>query len=98
MIHHPNLRNDFTDQLAMTKKSHHRTLRNHDTNRFRNSAHIGSGDVPAAKSQRHLYLGGHGIKVAAGGKDNSLATHHESTVQLRQFLDGSAKIEISDVQ
>src|ERR1700756_1268111 len=36
-------------------------------------------------------------QIAARGKDNSFATYHEPTVQLRQFLNGSAEIEIGDM-
>jgi hypothetical protein len=31
-------------------------------------------------------------------KDISFATYHEPSVQLRQFLDGPAKIEIGEVE
>jgi hypothetical protein len=34
-------------------------------------------------SQRHVQLRGHGIEVAARQKENSVVTHHETTVQLR---------------
>jgi len=98
MIHHPDLGNDFADQLSMTEKSHHRTLGNHNTYRVGDSTHIGGGNVTAAESQRHVHLCGHGIEVAARGKDNSFAAYHEPTVQLRQFFDGSAEIEIGDVE
>jgi len=90
MVHHPDLRNDFTDQLSMAEDSHHRTLRNYNANRLGNGAHVGGGNVTAAESQRHVHLCGHGVEVAAGGKDDALATYHEPAVQLRQLLDGSA--------
>ena len=54
MIHHPNLGNDFTDQLSVTEKAHHRTLRNHNTKGLGNSTHVGGGNVTAAESQRHV--------------------------------------------
>jgi hypothetical protein len=54
--------------------------------------------VTAAESERHVHLRGYRIEVAARGEDNSFATHYESTIQLRQFLDGSAEIEIGDVE
>ena len=44
----------------------------------------------AAESQWHVYLCGHGIQVAARGKDNSFPADHEPAIQLRQFLDRSA--------
>src|SRR5580658_3667378 len=98
VIHHPNLGYDFADQLSMTEKPHHRTLRNHNTHRVSDSTHVGCGNVPAAESQRYIHLCGHGIEVAARGKDNSFPADDEPAIQLRQFLDGSAKIEISDVE
>jgi hypothetical protein len=39
----------------------------------------------------------HCIEIAARGKETSFTAHHEPAVQLRQFLDGSAETEISDV-
>src|SRR5271168_2284222 len=45
VIHHPNLGNDFADQLSVTEKSHHRTLRDHNTHRLGDSTHVGGGDV-----------------------------------------------------
>jgi hypothetical protein len=85
-------------ELSMTEKSHHRALRNHDAHRLGHSAHVGGGNVTAAESERHVHLRGYRIEVAARGEDNSFATHYESTIQLRQFLDGSAEIEIGDVE
>ena len=90
MIHHPNLGNDFADQLSMTEKSDYRALRDDNSNSFGNCAHVGGGNVTAAESQRHVHLCGHGIEIAACGKDNSFATDHEPAVQLCQFLDRSA--------
>jgi hypothetical protein len=51
---------------------------------------FGGGNVTAAEPQRHVHWRRHGIEVAARGKDNSFPTDHEPTIQLRQFLDGSA--------
>src|SRR5580704_8952813 len=97
MVHHPNLRNDFTDQPSMAEKSHHRTLRNYNAHRLGHSTHVGGGNMTAAEPQRHVHLCGHGVEIAARGKDDAFATYHEPTVQLRQFLDGSAEIEIADM-
>ncbi len=98
MIHHPNLGNDFADQVSMTEESHHRTLRNDNSHGFGNCAHVGGGDVTAAESQRHVHLCSHGVEVAARGKKNSFTTYHKPAVQLRQFFDGSAEIEIVEVE
>jgi hypothetical protein len=97
MIQHPDLGNDFADQLSMTEKPHHRTLRDDNSYGFGNCAHVGGGDVTAAESQRDVHLRGHGVEVAARGKDNSGPTYDEPTIQLRQFLDGSAEIEMGEV-
>src|SRR5258706_4337634 len=97
MIHHPKLGNDFADQLSMTEKSHHRTLGHYNTHRLSHSTHVGGSNVTAAESQRHVPKCGCGVEVAARGKDNSVMTYHETTIQLRQFLDGSPEIEIGDV-
>jgi len=94
MIHHPNLGNDFSDQSSMTEKPHHRTLGNHHTDSLGNRTHVGSGKVTAAESQRHVHLCGHGIEVAARGKEDSIVGHDEPSIQLRQFFDGSAPVEI----
>ena len=98
MIHHPDLGNDLANQLSMTEKSNKRTLGNHNTHCAGNSTHLGRGKVTAAESQRHVYLCGHSIEVAAHGKENSFAANHESAVQLGQFFDGSAEIKVGDVQ
>jgi len=92
VIHHPNLGNDFADQLTMTEKPHHRTLRDDNSHGFSNCAQVRGGNVTATESQRHVHLCSHGIEIAARGKENSLATYHEPAVQLRQFLDSSAQI------
>src|SRR5580700_1800541 len=97
MIHHPDLGNDFANQVSVTEKAYHRTLGDYNAHRLGNGAHVGGGNVTAAESQRHVHLCGHGVEVAARGKDDALATYHEPTVQLRQFLDGSAEIEIGDM-
>jgi hypothetical protein len=54
MTHHPKLGNHFADQLSMTEKSHHRTLRNHNAHRLGHSTHVGGSKcdgcrVPAAR-------------------------------------------------
>jgi hypothetical protein len=68
-----------------------------NSNHARAGVDRGSGNVTAAESQRHVHFRGHGIEVAARGENNSVATHDEPTVQLRQLLDGSAQIEIGDM-
>src|ERR1700730_9676043 len=83
LVLHPKLRNDFADQLSMTEKSHHRTLRTHNAHRFGSRTHVGSRNVTAAESQRHVHLCGHGVEVAARGEENSVVTYHEPTIQLR---------------
>src|SRR5580698_3310157 len=98
MIQHPKLGNDFSNQLSMTEEPYQRTFRDDNSHGFGNCAHVGGGDVTAAKSERHVHLRGYRIEVAARGEDNSFATHNEPTIQLRQFLDGSAKIEIGNVE
>ena len=97
VVHHPHLRNDFTDQLSMAEKSHHRTLRNYHAHRLGHSTHVGGGNMSASESQRRVHLRGHGIELATRRKHNSFAAYHKPTVQLRQFLDGSAEIEIADM-
>src|SRR5271163_1623862 len=97
MVHQPKLWNDLGDQLPMAEKSDHGTLRNHDAHRLGDSTHVGGGNVTAAESERHIYLCGHRVEVAACGKDNSLGAHHKGTIELRQLLDRSAEIEIADV-
>src|SRR5579864_2029071 len=97
MIHHPHLGNDFTHQLSMTEESDHGTLRDHNADRFGDSTHVGGGNVTAAESQRHVHAYSHGIEVPARGKDNSLATHDKPAIQLSQFFDGSAEIEIAEM-
>ena len=67
MIHHPDLGNDFAHQLSVTEKAYHRTLRDHNTHRLGDGTHVGGGNMTAAESQWHVYLCGHGIKVAARG-------------------------------
>src|SRR5260370_3178488 len=81
----------------MTEKSHHRTLRNHNTHRLGHSTHVGGGNVTAAESQRHIPGCGCGVEVAARGKDNSVTTHHETPIQLRQFLDAYPEMDPGDV-
>jgi hypothetical protein len=81
----------------MTEKPHHRTFRDDNSHRFGNCAHIGGSDVPTAKSQRDIDLCIEGIKVAARRKNGPLSTHDKPAVQLGQFLDGSAEIEIGNV-
>src|SRR5258708_7100542 len=98
MIHHPDLGNDFANQLSVTEKAYHRTLGDHNTHRLGDGAHVGGGNVTAAESQRHVHFRGHSIEVAARGKENSFPTDHEPAIQLRQFLDRSAEIEIGDVE
>ena len=98
MIHHPDLGNDFANQLSVTEKAYHRTLGDHNTHRLSDRTHVGGGNVTAAESQRDVHFCRHSIEVAARGKENSLTTYHEPAVQLRQFFDGSAEIEIGDVE
>ena len=50
--------------------------------------------MTAAESQRYVHLGGHSIEVAACGKENPFAAYYKSAVQLRQFFDRSAEIQI----
>jgi hypothetical protein len=97
VIHHPKLGNDFSDQMSMAEEPHHRTLRNYNANGFGHSAHVGGGNVTTAKSERNIHLCGHRVEVAARGQDDSVVTHHEPTIELRQLLNGSAKIEIGDM-
>src|ERR1700733_12179258 len=97
VIHHPNLGNDFADQLTVTEEPHHRTLRDDNPHGFGNCTHIGGGNVTAAESERDVHLRGYRVEVAAGGEENSFPTDDEPTVQLRQFFDGSAEIEIRDM-
>src|SRR6202041_1620210 len=97
MIHHPKLGNDFADELPMAEKSYDRTLRNHDADRLGYGAHVGSRNVTAPETHRYLHLCGPGVEVAARGKHNSIVADDEGTVQLSQFLNGSAEIEISDL-
>src|ERR1700674_446998 len=97
MFHHINLRDDFADEMSMTEKSDHRTLRNHNADRFGRGAHICGGNVTAAKSQWNIHVRGYGVKVAASRKNDPVVTHDEAAIQLRQFLYGAAKIEISNV-
>ena|SRR5882672_12311279 len=94
MFHHPNLGNDFADQLSMTEKSHHGALGNHNAYRFGNSTHVGGRNVTAAESQWHVHLCGHSIEVAARGKENSFPTYHEPAIQLRQFLDVPRRLRL----
>jgi hypothetical protein len=81
----------------MTGKSHYRTLRDHNAHRLGHGTHVGGGNVTTAESQRHIHLCGHGVELTARGKEDSIVTHDEPSVQLRQFHDGSAEIEIGDV-
>ena len=97
VIHHPNLGNDFADQLSMTEKSHYGTLRNHNTDRFGNRTDVGGGNMAATKSQRNIHLCGHGVEIATRGKKNPGVTYHEPTIQLRQFLNRSPEIEIRKI-
>src|SRR6266581_1052050 len=97
MIHHPELRNNFADQFSVTKNAYYRAFRNHNSHSFGNCTHISSGNMTATESQRRVHLCGHGIEIAARGKENSLETYHKPAVQLCQFLDGSAEIEIGDM-
>lgn len=98
VIHHPDLGNNFRDQLSMTKKSYHRTLRNHNSRSPGDGTHVGGGSVTTAESQRHIHFCGHRVEVTARGKDCSFAAYDEATVQWRQFFDGSPQIEISDAE
>jgi hypothetical protein len=98
MIHHPDLGNDFANQVSVTEKAYHRTLGDYNTHRLGNGTHVGGGNVTAAESQRHVHFCGHSIKLAARGKENSFTAHHERVVELRQFFDCSAEIEVGDVE
>jgi hypothetical protein len=98
MIHHPNLGNDFADQLSMTEKPNHRTLRDHNTYRLGDSAHVGGGDVTATESERHVHSRGRGIEVAARGKDGSFATDHEPESSCANSLIVPRRFEIGDVE
>ncbi len=97
MIHHPNLGNDFANQLSVTEKAYQRTLGDHDTHRTGDSTHVGGGNVTAAEPQRYVHRCGHSIEVATRGKENSFAAYHEPAVQLGQLFDRSAEIGIGDV-
>ena len=81
----------------MAEKSHHRTLRNHNTNCLGHCTHIGGGNVTAAESERNIHLRSHSVEIAASGEHNSVVTHYKSTIQLCQFFDGSPQIEIGYV-
>ena len=78
----------------MTEKPHYGTFRNHYAYRLGHRTHVGGGDVTAAQSQGHIYLGGYCVEVSARGKDNSGVTHHEAAIQLRQFLERAAEVGI----
>jgi len=93
MIHHPHLGNDLAHQVSVTEKPHNRTLRHDNSNGSGHCAHVGGSNVTAAKTQRHVDFCGDSIEIAARGKDNSVAAYYKPTVQLRQFLDGSAEID-----
>ena len=97
MFHHPKFGNNFGDELSMTEKSHYRTLRDHKcappwSRHPCWRPHCDDCRVTAAHPP-----GGHSIEETARGKDDSIVTQDEPTVQLRQSLDGSAEIEIGDV-
>jgi hypothetical protein len=53
--------------------------------------------TPRASLDEDARRSGDSVKVAACGKDNSVVTHHKATVQLRQFFNSSAEIEVGDV-
>src|SRR5579863_6604301 len=97
MIHHPKLRNDFTDQLSVTKNAYDGTFRNHNSNGFSNCTHVRGGNMTATESQRDLHFRCDSIEIATRGKNNSCLTYHEPTIELSQFLDGSPKIRIGDI-
>ena len=81
MIRHPNLGNNFADQVPMTEEAHHRTLRNHDSHRLGDGSHIGGGNVTTAQSERHVHLCSHGIEVPARREHNPIAAYYETTVR-----------------
>src|ERR1700730_9473878 len=47
MIHHPDLGNDFANQLSVTEKAYHRTLGDHNTHRLCDGTHVGGGNGTA---------------------------------------------------
>src|SRR5689334_725932 len=97
VIHHPQLWNNFADQLPMTEKPHYGTFRNYYAYGLGHGAHVGRGNVTAAQPQGHIHRGGYSVEVAACGKDNSGVTHHEAAIQLRQLLHRAAEVGIGDV-
>src|ERR1700758_2967891 len=95
MICHPELGNDFGDEVAVTEKPDHRAFRYDDAHCLGDRAHVGGCDVTAAEPEWHLDLRGYSVQISACRKENPVATHHEAAVQLCQFLNGSAEVEIS---
>src|SRR5207302_9032990 len=97
MIDHPEFRNDFADQLSVTKNAHHRAFRNHNSHSFGDCTHVSGGNVTTAESERNFYFRCDAVEIATRGNDNSCLTYHKPTIELRQFLHGSSKIEIGDM-
>ena len=59
MIGHPKFRNNFADQVPVTKKPNHRALRNDDAHGLGHRAHVGGGNVTATEPEWHLHLSGY---------------------------------------
>ena len=64
-VHHPQLRNNFGNQLTVAEQSHNGALGNNHGDRFCRGAHVGGGNMTAAQSQRQLNLRSHRIEVSA---------------------------------